>query len=217
VYLVNERFGLFDITIEGEELVRTALRAGSGAFLMGAHVGSFEVIRSMAPREPGLRVAMAMYEDNARMVNDMLAAINPAAKPDVIALGRIDAMLKIQEYLQKGAFVGVLGDRTLGDEPAQEVSFLGERARFPVGAMRAAAIMRRPVIFMIGLYRGGNRYHVAFEMLADFSGVEPRQREAEVQRAIERYAALLETYCRSNPYNWFNFFDFWRRDDDSRG
>ena len=80
--------------------------------------------------------------------------------------------------------------------------------------MRAAAIMRRPVIFMIGLYRGGNRYHVAFEPLADFSAVEPRQREAAVQAAIERYAAVLEKYVRSDPYNWFNFFDFWRSGND---
>ena len=43
---------------------------------------------------------------------------------------------------------------------------------------------------MIGLYRGKNRYHVAFEPLADFSTVESRQREAAVQAAIGRYAAL---------------------------
>ncbi|MFI4890444.1 MAG: acyl-CoA synthetase, partial [Steroidobacterales bacterium] len=24
------------------------------------------------------------------------------------------------------------------------------------------------------------------------------------------YAALLERYCTSDPYNWFNFFDFWQ-------
>jgi hypothetical protein len=215
VYLVNERFDLFDITIDGQEWVRNA-RAGHGAFLMGSHVGSFEIIRAVGRREPGLKIAMAMYENNARMVNEMLSAINPAAKPEIIALGRMDAMLKIQESLDRGTFVGVLGDRTLGDEPAQEVVFLGEPARFPVGAMRAAAVMRRPVIFMIGLYRGGNRYHVVFEMLADFSAVEPGRRDAEVQRAVERYAALLESHCRRDPYNWFNFFDFWRAGHDSR-
>ena len=210
VYLMKERFDLFDISVGGESVVRAALQAGSGAFLMGSHVGSFEIIRTVGQRQPGLRVAMAMYEDNARRVNAMLAAVNPAAKPDVIALGHIDAMLKIQEYLDRGTFVGVLGDRTLGNEATQQVDFLGQPARFPVGAMRAAAIMRRPVIFMIGLYRGGNRYHVAFESLADFSTVEPRQREAAVQAAIGKYAALLENYVRSDPYNWFNFFDFWR-------
>jgi predicted LPLAT superfamily acyltransferase len=213
VYLMKERLDLFDISVEGEELVRSALEAGQGAFLMGAHVGSFDIIRAFGQRQPGLQVAMAMYEDNARRVNAMLAAVNPAAKPDVIALGHMDSMLKIQDYLGRGIFVGVLGDRTLGNEAAQRVGFLGRPARFPIGAMRAAAVMRRPVIFMIGLYRGGNRYHVVFETLADFSSVEPRQRDAAVRAAIQRYAGLLEKYVRSDPYNWFNFFDFWRGGD----
>jgi len=210
VYLLTERFDLFDITLEGESVVQEALEKGHGAFLMGSHVGSFEMIRAIGRRQPGLRVAMAMYEDNARRLNAMLAAINPNAATDVIALGHMDAMLKIQEYLDRGTFVGVLGDRTLGNEASRRIAFLGQPARFPVGAMRAAAIMRRPVIFMIGLYRGANRYHVAFEPLADFSAVEPRQRDAAVQAALERYAALLEKHVRRDPYNWFNFFDFWR-------
>jgi len=210
VYLLRGQFDLFDITIDGEAVVQQAEDTGRGAFLMGSHVGSFEMIRAIGRQRPGLRVAMAMYEDNARQINAMLEAINPNAATEVIALGRIDAMLKIQDYLDQGRFVGVLGDRTLGNEASMRVDFLGQPARFPVGAMRAAAIMRRQVIFMIGLYRGQNRYHVAFEWLADFSAVEPRQREAAVQQAITRYAALLEKYVRSDPYNWFNFFDFWR-------
>lgn len=210
VYLLREQFDLFDITLEGEAVVQQAMDAGTGAFLMGSHVGSFESIRAIGRRQPGLRVAMAMYEDNARQLNSMLAAINPDAAAEVIALGHIDAMLKIQEYLDRGTFVGVLGDRTLGNEASVRVPFLGQLARFPVGPMRAAAIMRRRVIFMIGVYRGGNRYTIAFESLADFSEVEPRQREAAVQAAIERYAALLEQHVRTDPYNWFNFFDFWR-------
>jgi predicted LPLAT superfamily acyltransferase len=214
VYLMKEQLDLFNITVEGEGLVGSALEAGSGAFLMGAHVGSFDIIRTFGERQPGLKVAMAMYEDNARRVNAMLAAINPAAKPDVIALGHVDSMLKIQDSLGRGVFVGVLGDRTLGNEATLEVGFLGRPARFPMGAMRAAAIMRRPVIFMIGLYRGGNRYHVVFETLADFSTVQPKQRDAAVRDAIERYAGLLEKYVRSDPYNWFNFFDFWRGGND---
>jgi predicted LPLAT superfamily acyltransferase len=66
------------------------------------------------------------------------------------------------------------------------------------------------VVFMTGLYRGGNRYDIHFESLADFSQVEPRGRSAAVRSAMTRYAALLEQYCRIAPYNWFNFFDFWR-------
>ncbi len=210
VYLINERFDTFEITIEGDSLMRTQAQLGRGAFLMGAHMGSFEVIGSIGRRQPGLLVSMAMYEDNARKINAILAAINPKAKPDIISLGHIDAMLRIAERLDRGAFVGMLGDRTLGDEPMHEVTILGERAYLPTGPMRAAAILRRSVIFMVGLYRGGNRYHVVFAPVADFSAVTPKSRDAAVRDAVERYAALLDRYCRCEPYNWFNFFDFWR-------
>ena len=62
---------------------------------MGAHMGSFEVMHSLGRRQRGLRVAMAMYEENARKINATLAAINPRLATDIISLGRIDAMLKL--------------------------------------------------------------------------------------------------------------------------
>jgi predicted LPLAT superfamily acyltransferase len=172
-------------------------------------MGSFEVMHSLGRRLRGLQVAMAMYEENARKINATLAAINPRVVTDIVSLGRIDAMLNIAERLDRGAFVGVLGDRTLGGEPVQPVTLLGERAYLPTGPMRAAAILRCPVFFMAGLYRGGNTYHVVFERVADFSALAAGTREAAVRAAIERYAAVIERYCRTDPYNWFNFQNFW--------
>jgi predicted LPLAT superfamily acyltransferase len=62
---------------------------------------------------------------------------------------------------------------------------------------------------MVGLYRGGNRYDIHFEPLADFSGLARGERAAAQRDAIARYAARLEHYAREAPFNWFNFFDFW--------
>lgn len=213
VYLLNQRFDLFDIEIQGEALVRQLMAGGRGAFLLGAHMGSFEVIRAFGRCHTDLEVSMAMYEDNARKINQMLAAINPAAQQDVIALGRIDSMLKISEALDRGGLVGMLADRTLDQDAAQATlttPLLGSLARLPLGPFRMAAILHRPVIFMTGLYLGKNRYQIHFEALADFSKVPRAQRQAAVEWAVARYAVLLEKYCRQAPYNWFNFFDFWR-------
>jgi predicted LPLAT superfamily acyltransferase len=213
VYLINAHFELFNITVEGETLLRAQSDSGRGALLMGAHMGSFEVMHSLGRRQRGLRVTMAMYEENARKINATLAAINPRLVPDIVSLGRIDAMLNIAERLDQGAFVGMLGDRTLGDEPVQAVTLLGERAYLPTGPLRAAAILRCPVFFMAGLYRGRNNYHVVFEPIADFSAIPAGARSAAVRSALERYAAVLDQCCRSDPYNWFNFHDFWRTPD----
>ncbi|HEY8053426.1 MAG TPA: hypothetical protein VIE42_11550 [Steroidobacteraceae bacterium] len=209
LYLVHGRIGLFALTSEGEELMNAVAARGDGALLLGAHLGSFAMMSALGRQRPGLRVAMAMYEHNASRVAAMFKDADPACIPEIIPLGHLDAMLRVRDTLDAGGFVGMLADRTIGEAPAQVVSFLGAPALFPVGPMRAAAALRRRVIFMTGLYRGGNRYHVVFHELADFSQPAAGGREAAVREAIARYVALLETYCRSDPYNWFNFYDFW--------
>jgi hypothetical protein len=209
LYMLAGRDELFDVSLEGEALVREVAGGGSGAFLFGAHMGSFEILRTLGNRQQGLAVAMAMYEDNARKLNAVLAAAKPRDPPEIIALGHVDAMLKISERLDGGALVGVLADRTLGDEASLPVSFLGATAHLPLGPMRAAALLRRRVLFMLGLYRGGHRYHVIFEPLADFTHTTRAERAVAIEAAVRRYAGLLEQHCRNDPYNWFNFFDFW--------
>ncbi len=198
VYLLNERFDLFEIDVRGEP------DAGAGLLLMGAHLGSFEALRA-AGRHGGLRVSMVMYEDNARMLNETLAALSPAARQDVIALGRVDSMLRVRDRLAEGGAVGVLGDRGLDDEDAQALPFLGAPARFPLGPFRMAALLRCRVVFMTGLYRGANRYALRFEPIADFSTAAAPAPEV----ALAVYVACLERHCREAPYNWFNFYDFW--------
>ncbi|GAB3470803.1 LpxL/LpxP family acyltransferase [Polaromonas eurypsychrophila] len=210
VYLINDKFELFDIRIHQEHLIFDLTADQKGVFLMGAHVGSFEVLRAIGRRRPGLRVAMVMFEENARKINAALTAINPAAQQDIVALGHADSMLKVHELIEGGSVVGMLADRCLNHDSTRPVPFLGESAEFPVGPFRMAAILRRPVLFMVGLYGGGNRYDIHFETLADFSNIPAGGREAAVQAAMARYAALLETHCRAAPYNWFNFFDFWQ-------
>jgi predicted LPLAT superfamily acyltransferase len=210
VYLINGQFEKFNISVEGEDMVLAHEPKGHGALMLGSHMGSFEVMHSLSRRQHGLHVAMAMYEENARKIGGILAAINPNWIADIVTLGQIDAMLNIAERLDQGAYVGVLADRTLGEEAVQAVTFLGQKAYVPTGPMRAAAILRCPVFFMAGLYRGKNNYHVVFERIADFSTTKG-SRDIAVRAAIERYAAILERCCRSDPYNWFNFFDFWRR------
>lgn len=213
VFMAAHRDEALHITVEGEALMHRQLALGQGAFLMGAHLGSFEVIGSFGRSQPGLRLSMATYEENARKLAATLAALHPDAAPEIISLGHLDAMLRIAERLDAGVFVGMLADRTLGAEPVQEVALLGARALLPTGPMRAAALLRRPVIFMAGFYLGDNRYHIVFETLADFTQVTAAARGPAVRVAVERYAALLDRYCREHPYNWFNFFDFWAVSD----
>jgi len=211
IYLLNDRFDLFDIEVIGAEALHAALEKQPGALLIGAHLGSFEVLRAVGRGRAGLKVAMLMYEENARKINATLAAINPAASEDIIPLGRMDSMLQARDRLDEGYLVGMLADRGLGDDSTVDCDFLGEMAPFPVGPFRIAAMLRRPVFFMTGLYLGGNRYQIHFEALADFSDTPREARQAAMRAAQQAYAERLSHFCRLAPYNWFNFFDFWQK------
>jgi hypothetical protein len=236
VYLLRQQFDLFEIEVVGAEHLDPVLQSGRGAFLLGAHFGSFEALRALGQSRDGARVAMLMYEHNARLLTTTLRAIAPDAPLHVIGLGRMEAMLDLRDWLDQGGVAGLLADRTLQGpgQPASSgrsrthwIDFLGQPAAFSDGAFRLAALLRRPVVFMAGIYLGGNRYQLRFERLGDFSQAAadggPRQlvQDQAVQEALRRYAAVLEQLCRESPCNWFNFFDFWAGSpgprDDSHG
>lgn len=207
LYFLKERHDLFQVEVRGSGRLEPG-----GMLLMGAHLGSFEAMRAAGRHLAQRQVAMAMFEENARRLNGVFAAINPEAMLDVVPLGHVDSMLALHARLEAGALVGVLADRTLGNEPVLRLPFLGAPAAFPTGPMRMAAALRQRVMFMAGLYRGANRYELHFEPLADFTaldGVPRSERERLVNEAVARYAARLEHFCRLAPDNWFNFHDFW--------
>ena len=218
LYLLNDRHDLFRIEVAGSDLIRAAMREGRrstrGAFVIGAHLGSFEAVRAAGHDEKDLRVSMVMYEDNAQYLNEVFAAINPKLSETIIPLGRVDSMLRVKRALDDGGFVGMLADRTLAEElgtsAVRELPLLGDTVTIPTGPFRMAAMLKRPVLFIVGLYRGGNRYEIRYEPLYDFSTVpDAMSMQAAIDAAMALYVARVEHYCHEAPFNWFNFYDFW--------
>jgi predicted LPLAT superfamily acyltransferase len=208
MYLLAGQFGRFDVRVHGEEIVAALRDTGEGGLLLGAHLGSFEIIRFLGREKCPVPVRLVMYKEHARNLNSVLDAVDPTCALPVIALGTIDSMLQVAEALGQGEFVGILADRNIEGEGTAPCTFFGEPARLPVGPFRLAAMLRQPLILMVGLYRGGNRYDIHFEMLEDLREAG-RGREQLVRETMQKYAARLEHYCRQAPYNWFNFYDYW--------
>jgi predicted LPLAT superfamily acyltransferase len=201
VFLLNDRFDLFDLEVHGMEAMAEVCAARAGCFLLGAHFGSFEVTRAVGRMQPGLEVSLLMYEVNAPRIGAIMRAINPALGSKIIALGALDSMLRVRERLDAGEFVGMLADRRLGDEESVTVTFFGAPAKFPAGPFRLAALLRRPIVLMFGIHRGGNRYEVHYERIAT---------DGDLTQLATRYVQRLEHHARNAPYNWFNFHDFWQ-------
>jgi predicted LPLAT superfamily acyltransferase len=209
VFLLHDRLELFEIDVHGEEIVLDLLRGGSGCFLFGAHFGSFEVVRAMGRRHRALDISMVMYEENARKIGSVLRAINPDIALDIVALGRPNSLIEVEDRLARGHVVGVLADRGLNGERQTRRTFLGSAAAFPEGPFRMSTILNCPVVLMFGVYRGGRKYDVYFEPLWNPPAGATGAGAAGCTAVLDRYVERLEQHCLAAPYNWFNFYDFW--------
>jgi predicted LPLAT superfamily acyltransferase len=211
VFLLNGRFDKFDVRTHLDGAAKALIDSKRGCILLGAHLGSFEITRAYAAEIDGPPASVVMYEENARKLNTVLKAINPDLTQQVIPLGKIDSMLKVEQALQRGEFIGILADRGL-DQGGAGISceFLGEPANFPNGPLRMAYMLKCPVLLMVGAYRGDNRYDLYFEELVDMAATELPRNEM-IKQAQQHYVARIEHYCRDAPYNWFNFYDFWKQ------
>lgn len=209
VYLLRGDFSRFSITIHGRDLLYRQLKTGKGCVLLGSHLGSFEVLRSLGVSQQHFPIKVLMDIDHNQNLTRFLDALNPEVARTVIAPDQPDTLLRVKESLDAGFVVGMLGDRATANEKTTQCQFLGAPATFPAGPILLPAMTHCPVILFFGLYRGGNRYEIFFEHFADEIVLDRDRRSAEIQKWMQLYADRLEHYTRSAPHNWFNFYPFW--------
>lgn len=210
VFLLAGRDAGIDVRVHGAEPLLALHRSGRGAILAGAHLGSFEAMRALGLRRRGLTIRILQYVDQNPLITRVFAGIDPALAEAVIPLGSPDVLVRLAASVGAGEFVALLADRVgTRDTRSQTCEFLGSPARFATGGFEAALILGCPVLFVAGLYRGGARYDLHFESLAEGRRVPRAQRPAEIGRLTRAYVACLERYARAAPYNWFNIYPYW--------
>ncbi len=214
----------FEIGIEGIDHLARATAAGKGVLLLGAHLGSFDLLRLAAGRSAPAPVRMVMHHRERDALTALYEACSPDFAASVIALPAagedgIALALALRETLAAGGTIGLLADRPAAGQQALAVDFLGSPALFPLGPFRLAAATGAPVLLGFGLRLGRRRYLVRIEPLAE---VIPRARTSDdvmgyrvcgpwaaLSPYVIHYAERLAALCREHPYNWFNFHDVW--------
>jgi predicted LPLAT superfamily acyltransferase len=212
VFLLARGIDHFRVSTHGVEELHRHLDRGQGVMLLGAHVGSFEVLRVLAARRPECKLKLVMDKSKTPALTALLEALAPELSDSIIdtSRGGTDIVLALSEAAREGAMITLLGDRGRPHELMREVPFLGADAPFPAAPWQIAALLKVPVVLCLGMYRGGNRYDLVFETLAEAVELPRTDRNAALDACIGHYAARLEHHLREAPYNWFNFYDFWQ-------
>jgi predicted LPLAT superfamily acyltransferase len=213
-FLLSGRRAGYHIKVQGQDVVSCIVERGQGCVLLGAHIGSFDVLREVGRGAP-VRVRPLMYRSHGAIMTRMLEALDPMLAGDIIEIGRPDTMLRVQESLGNGEIIGILADRAPGEGKTVAVPFLGSTAGLPTGPFLLASLLKVPVVLVSGILTGPRHYVVRFEPFADPLVLRRGMREQDLTDAAKRFAAWMAATCRNHPYNWFNFYSFWEAAPDS--
>jgi predicted LPLAT superfamily acyltransferase len=204
------------------ELIRE-LENGKGVFLIFSHLGNTEMLRGLLNLgrtgvSRKIPVTAIMDVKVTAHFNRMLRELNPQSGMDIIGADEINPQTAIllEEKLQAGGMVVIAGDRTAADKDSKNfmLPFLGKDAPFSSGVFYMAALMNAPVFFVFGLRRKALSLKPQYDMHVHKSSLSfdcSRKERFERSGLLARsFAGFLESYCKEQPFQWYNFFDFWQ-------
>ncbi|WP_324732017.1 LpxL/LpxP family acyltransferase [Pseudomonas paeninsulae] len=214
----NDKLSLQDIDLVDRHNLHGHMQDARGQMLVGAHLGNLEVCRALAELNNKVRMNVLVHTKHAEQFNRLLGEAG-ASNLRLIQVSELDPaiMLQLSERLERGEWLAIAGDRVpLHGARSVTVDFLGQSAAFPQGPWLLAGLLRCPLNLMSCLKIDG-RYQVLLEPLADRVQWKRGERDAVIRTWVQRYAQRLGQLCLDAPQQWFNFYPFWKQDDDIPG
>lgn len=210
-FILSGNTSMYDVKGHGRELLLAEKKRGRGAILLGAHLGSFEACRMLLKDKAAVDVYIVAYFGASQKIRSILDTLNPEQAKRVIDPTHPDAVFKMREVIEQGGILAILADRVgLGDKSVA-VDFFGEKVNFPAGPYLLAHILACPVYTFFGLLSKPYHYDTYLECLAERVELPRATRQQALAEYAQSYANKLESYCHKNPYNWFNFFHYWKK------
>lgn len=221
---VCDRFAVWQKKITYPDLLRTdpdeltslmADRSLRGQVFVCSHLGNVEVCRALVSRYQGFRLNVLVHSRHAQAFNEALSKAG-ADSIQLIQVTDLDAsvMMDLHRRLDAGEWLAVAADRIpVRGEKTVSVDFLGKKADMPQGAWLLAWLLKAEVNTLLCVKENG-RYHVKLKRFLNTADWNRSKRSEAVAAAAQGFADLLAQECRKNPLQWFNFYDFWKDEND---
>jgi predicted LPLAT superfamily acyltransferase len=211
IFFLTDYHERIPITTSGVETLRPLVAKKKGGIVLAAHFGSFEAARVLGKELGEVTVRVVLNRGVNSQLIRQLEELNSDLADAIIESEQSSATLglKIAEALEKGEWIGFLADRYQPGDRTTSCDFLGGKANFPVGPFIIAAVFKVPLICIFPVYVKGG-YEVYCETMSDEFTLPREGRDKHLHEHVQAYVDRLSVYVRKAPYNWFNFYDFWK-------
>lgn len=191
------------------EKLDLALAAGSGAILVSAHLGNWE-LGGLGLADMGYPINVLTFREPDEKVNELREAVRQERGIRFIYVDREDfsplAIIEAVNALRRNEVLAILGDRD-GSSNTILINFFGQPTNIPVGTAYLALASGAPVIPVFVLMEANGTYTTVMEEPIIFCGGHGEHGSA-IRSGMEKLLAVFERYIRAYPDQWYNFYDF---------
>ena len=201
-------------TFQGERTLQTIIDAGKGGILLMSHMGNWEVAaRLLQQNLTGLRLLLYMGARASQEIESLQKETVAGSGIDILGVDETGGspldIIDGVRFLRTGGIVSMAGDVLWRDDQAAvEVPFLGKNIRLPEAPFALAMVSGAPLVVFFALRTAKGRYHFQAARPIFMDRTDRSNRNAAIQSAARRYAALLEDAVRANPGQWYHFEPF---------
>jgi KDO2-lipid IV(A) lauroyltransferase len=186
------------------DLLARARREGRGIIVVAGHLGNWEIGGAyLASRDMDFE-AVARRMENP-LFDAYLTRTRHRAGMKVIH--DADAVRRVPRALRNNATVAFLMDQGAAGLASTWVPFFGRQAKTPRGAAVFALRLGTPVFFVAPLRKPDGRFRLVIEPVPIR---ETGDKDADVDRIVADYTAVLERWVRREPGQYFWHHRRWK-------
>jgi len=193
----------FTYQSDGVKCITDLLDKGSGAILISAHVGNFELAEYFFEEiDTRSQINLVTADSEHEDIKEYLDSVGKKSKIKFILLEEdMSHIFKINTALNQGELVCFTGDRFVEGSKYLSEKLLGKEASFPAGPYVLSSRLQVPVLFVYVMKDTAKHYH----LYAETTDVD----HGDAKRLLQKYISSVENMLDKYPLQWFNFFNFW--------
>ena len=185
-------------------LFEEALARGRGVIVVAGHLGNWEMGGAYLSARGLDFEAVARQMENP-LFDGYLTRTRSRVGMKVIYDG--DAVRRVPRSLRNNAVIAFLMDQGTVGLASTWVPFFGRYAKTPRGPAVFALRLQSPVLFLAPLRKPDGRFILGIE---EIPVKETGDRNADVDRIVRDYTAVLERWVRANPEQYFWHHRRWK-------
>ncbi|MVZ62547.1 lipid A biosynthesis acyltransferase [Sphingobacterium humi] len=196
----------FTFDFDGIDILKQLLAEKKGGILISGHIGNFEIAEKFfADIDFNQQIHIVAADQERNVIKSYFASISkePSTTNFIYIKEDMSHIFEINAALARNELVCLTGDRYFDQAKTLSAALLGEEALFPAGTFMLASRLQAPIAFVYVMKEPNLHYHL-------YTRRAPQIKHRDAAALLNAYTQSMDQMLKKYPYQWFNFFAFWK-------